>query len=61
LNAKDIMTAPVITITSDTPVHEIAKLLLERRWPAARSSAVNEGDLLRRHEIGTDSSTLERS
>ena len=45
MHAKDIMTAPVITITPDSPVHEIAALLLERRISGvpgretARSSA----------------------
>lgn len=68
MNAKDIMTAPVVTITPDTPVQEIAELLLERRISGVPVVAggevvgmVNEGDLLRRHEIGTDSDTLERS
>jgi CBS domain-containing protein len=68
MHAKDIMTAPVITVRPDTPVHEIAELLLERRIsgvPVVASGEVvgmvNEGDLLRRHEIGTNSDTLERS
>lgn len=30
MKADDIMTAPVVTIDVDTPVHEIAALLLER-------------------------------
>ncbi len=68
MNAKDIMTAPVITITPDTLVHEIAELLLERRISGVPVVAdgevvgmVNEGDLLHRHEIGTDGDTPERS
>jgi CBS domain-containing protein len=67
MNAKDIMTAPVITITPDTPVHDIAALLLERRIsgvPVVDDDSVvgmvNEGDLLRRHEIGTDGDTPQR-
>lgn len=68
MNAKDIMTAPAITITPDTPVHEIAELLLERRISGVPVvvggelvGMVDEGDLLRRHEIGTDAYTPERS
>jgi CBS domain-containing protein len=66
--AKDIMTAPAITITPDTPVQEIAELLLERRIsgvPVVTGGEVvgmvNEGDLLRRPEIGTDGDPPERS
>jgi CBS domain-containing protein len=68
MNAKDIMTSPVITITPDTLVHETAELLLERRIsgvPVVTDGAVvgmvNEGDLLQRHEIGTDGEAPERS
>ena len=34
MKAKDIMTTPVVTITPDTSVREIAALLLERRISA---------------------------
>ena len=68
MNASDIMTAPVISIAPDTPVHEIAALLLERQIsgvPVVENGRVvglvNEGDLLRRREIGTDGSAPERS
>ena len=61
MKAKDIMTTPVVTITPDTSVREIAALLLERRISAVPVveggrlvGLVSEGDLLRRHEIGTD-------
>lgn len=61
MNAKDIMTTPVVTIEPDTTVREIAALLLERRIsavPVVESGRlvglVSEGDLLHRHEIGTD-------
>jgi CBS domain-containing protein len=61
MKAKDIMTTPVVTITPDTTVREIAALLLERRISAVPViedgrlvGLVSEGDLLRRHEIGTD-------
>jgi CBS domain-containing protein len=62
MKAKDIMTTPVVTIEPDTTVREIAALLLKRRIsavPVVESGRVvglvSEGDLLRRHEIGTDS------
>jgi CBS domain-containing protein len=68
MNAKDIMTAPVITIAPETLVHEIAELLLERRISGVPVVAggkvvgmVDEGDLLHRHEIGTDGDRQERS
>jgi CBS domain-containing protein len=61
MNAKDIMTTPVVTITPDTSVREIAALLLERHISAVPVveggrlvGLVSEGDLLHRHEIGTD-------
>ena len=61
MKAKDIMTTPVVTITPDTSVREIAALLLERRISAVPVveggqlvGLVSEGDLLHRHEIGTD-------
>jgi CBS domain-containing protein len=61
MNARDIMTAPVITITPDTPVREIVALLLAHHISGVPVVAnervigmVNESDLLHRHEIGTD-------
>ena len=61
MNAKDIMTTPAITIAPDTPIREIVALLLEKRISGVPVVAngrvigvVNEGDLLHRHEIGTD-------
>jgi CBS domain-containing protein len=61
MKAKDIMTTPVVTITPDTTVGEIAALLLARRISAVPVveggqlvGLVSEGDLLHRHEIGTD-------
>ena len=68
MNAKDIMTAPVITVAPDTAVREIAALLVERRISGVPVVAngevvgmVNEGDLLHRHEIGTEGDTPDRS
>ena len=67
MKTKDIMTAPVITIAPDAPVHEIAELLVERHISGVPVVAngrvvglVNEGDLLRRHEIGTEGSAPAR-
>jgi len=61
MKAEDIMTSPVITAEPDTPVVEIAVLLRNRRISGVPVTArgkvvgiVSEGDLLRRHEIGTD-------
>jgi CBS domain-containing protein len=61
MKASDIMTSPVITVGPRTPVREIAALLLEKRISAVPVvddgrlvGMVSEGDLLHRHEIGTD-------
>lgn len=68
MKASDIMTSPVITVQAHTPVREIAALLLEHRIsavPVVRDGAivgiVSEGDLLHRHEIGTEQSDRNRS
>ena len=60
MRAKDIMTAPVITIGPETSVRQIAALLFERRISALpvveggrTVGLISEGDLLRRYEIGT--------
>lgn len=60
--AKDIMTATVITVTSDVRVEDIAKPLLDRSIsavPVVDSSdrlvgMVSEGDLMRRRENETE-------
>jgi CBS domain-containing protein len=61
MKASDIMTSPVISVGLDTPVQEIAALLLEKRISAVPvldegrlAGVVSEGDLLHRWEIGTD-------
>jgi CBS-domain-containing membrane protein len=59
--AKDVMTTDVVTVSPDTEIHEIARLLLERRISAvpvvdgARSvlGIVSEGDLIDRPESQT--------
>ena len=61
MNAAAIMTAPVVTVTEDTPVRDIVKLLLSRGIsgvPVVNEAGrvtglVSEGDLLRRAELGT--------
>lgn len=61
MNAKDIMTSPVITVAPGTLVTALAVLLCERRISAVPvvdgdrlAGIVSEADLLHRYEIGTD-------
>lgn len=62
MKAKDIMTRRVITVTPDSTVGDIATLLLERNISAVPVidedkrvvGVVSEGDLVIRHDIGTD-------
>jgi len=62
MRAQDVMTSPPITVTPDTPVVDIAALLIERgisAVPVVDESGravgiVSEGDLLRRGEMGTE-------
>jgi CBS domain-containing protein len=68
MNASDIMTFPVVTAAPHTPVREIAALLLKHRISAVPVmeegrvvGLVSEGDLLHRHEIGTDRDDRARS
>ncbi len=59
MKALDIMTTDVITISPDTPVGEIAELLLEKRISGLPvvdkngklAGVVSEGDLIHRQEI----------
>jgi CBS-domain-containing membrane protein len=61
MEAKDIMTAEVVTVAPDAAVRDIAALLLERRISATPVvdaagkllGIVSEGDLMRRQDIGT--------
>ena len=61
MQAKDIMTAPVVSVSDTSTVREVATLLLERRIsavPVVDSSGnvvgiVSEGDLMHRAEAGT--------
>ena len=62
MRAMDVMTTSVITVGSDTPVQEVAKILSERSIsgvpvvdPENRLvGIVSEGDLLHRVETGTE-------
>jgi CBS domain-containing protein len=63
MKARDIMTAPVVSIGPDATVREIAALLLDLRISALPVldagrlvGIVSEADLLHRHEIGTERS-----
>jgi len=60
MQAKDVMTTEVLTVSPDTPVAEIAKQLVRRRISAVPVvdadeqpiGIVSEGDLMRRPETG---------
>lgn len=61
MRAADIMSKPVITVTPDTAVREAAALLAGHAISALPVldgerlvGILSEGDLVRRHEIGTD-------
>lgn len=62
MQARDVMTTQVTTVHRDTPVPEIARLLLEHRISAVPvvdaegrvEGIVSEGDLMRRHDTDTD-------
>lgn len=62
MNASDIMTKDVVAVGPETPVREVAMLMLERRISGVPVvdgerhvlGIVSEGDLIRRPEIETD-------
>lgn len=62
MKASDVMTSTVMTVTPETPVPEIAQMMLERHVSGlavvdakgAIVGVVSEGDLIHRPEIGTD-------
>lgn len=62
MQAKDVMTSPVVSVAPDTTVREIAALLLRRAISAvpvldaggALVGIVSEGDLVRRAETDTE-------
>ena len=68
MQARDVMTAPVVTVTPLSLVGHIVELVLERRIsgvPVVEGTRlvgiVSESDLLHRHEIGTDALPPARS
>ena len=62
MDAGDVMTLDVVTVSPDTPVPQIVRLLLSRGISAvpvvddsgALAGIVSEGDLLHRVELGTE-------
>ncbi|HKM62627.1 MAG TPA: CBS domain-containing protein, partial [Acidisphaera sp.] len=62
MQARDVMTTSVETVRPDTPVHEVARQMADKRisgMPVVDDSGklvgmVTEGDLLRRVELGTE-------
>jgi CBS domain-containing protein len=62
MQARDIMTRTVHTATSETTVHDIARLMVEKQISAvpivdaagALLGIVSDGDLLHRYETGTE-------
>jgi CBS domain-containing protein len=60
--AKDVMTSSIVSVTPETTVSEIAKLLIDRgisgvpvlEADGSLAGVVSEGDLIRRAEIGTE-------
>ncbi len=64
MQAKDVMTAPVVTVTPDAAVRDIARQLLQRRISSVPNLAadgrvvgmVSVGDLMRRAESDTATS-----
>lgn len=60
MQASDVMTTPVVTVSPETPVADIARRLIERRISAVPVvdadgrliGIVSEGDLIRRPETG---------
>lgn len=62
MNARDVMTSSVVSVSPETTVHELARLLVQHRISAAPVvdqdgqvvGMISEGDLLHREEIGTE-------
>ena len=62
MQARDVMTTEVCTVDPDTPLQDLAKLLVDRRISAVPVldserrviGIVSEGDLLRRQETATE-------
>src|SRR3954467_10953148 len=62
MKARDVMVSPVITVQPSSLVKDVARIFLERQISAAPvvddegrlAGIVSEGDLLHRHEAGTE-------
>jgi len=69
MQARDVMTSSVVSVTPDTTVRDLASLLVQHRISAAPVvderghviGMVSEGDLLRRDEIDTEKKQGRRS
>ncbi|SAK93766.1 CBS domain-containing protein [Caballeronia ptereochthonis] len=69
MQARDVMTSTVVSVTPETTVHELALLLTQHRISAAPVvdesehviGMISEGDLLRRDEIDTERKHTRRS
>ncbi|MGH8830983.1 MAG: CBS domain-containing protein [Polaromonas sp.] len=68
MKAKEVMTAPVVTVTPDMGLHHIVTILLEHRISGVLVvdegkvvGVVGDGDLIHRYEIGTDTWTAYRT
>jgi len=69
MQARDVMTTSVVSVTPDTTVHELAMLLTKHRISAAPVvdqeqhvvGMISEGDLLHREEIDTEKTPSRRS
>lgn len=62
MQAKDVMTTPVVTVAPDAPVQQVCAMLLAHRISGVfvvdhdgqLLGTVGDGDLLHRYEVGTD-------
>lgn len=69
MRARDVMTSPVVTVGPDAPLQQVCEALLARRISGVLVVApdgsvlgtVGDGDLLHRHEVGTDTQDRDRS
>ncbi|SAK91452.1 HPP family protein [Caballeronia hypogeia] len=69
MQARDVMTSTVVSVTPETSVHELARLLVQHRISAAPVvdedqrviGMISEGDLLHREEIDTEKDPARRS
>lgn len=68
MQARDVMTSPVVTVGPDAPLHQVCEALLAHRISGVLVVApdgsvlgtVGDGDLLHRHEVDTDTQPHDR-